>query len=169
VPTFVAVFDRIVPADGKYMATLFNGASGRKVVVHKIWAYNWQVVAANNGAVLQQSLFRISARTVGVAVTPDADDTNDTLTAGITADYDTTAVTESTRRARIILTNKEVGLGAVDPVTARTYARNSIVYERSGGTRGLTLRAGQGCTIKNETANTAGSVSYVFEFTDESE
>jgi hypothetical protein len=165
--SFYAVFDRIVPGNNKYMATLWNGAAGRKVVLHRAWSYNWQVAAAT-GTELDQVFMRISARTLGTSVTPLADDTSDTLTSGITADHLTTAVTDGATIERVIVSSEEIGqTNAAFLVGSRATYPGALIYARVPGTRGVTLRNGQGISIKNVTNSNNGTVSYVYQFTDE--
>lgn len=165
--TFYAVFDRVAPAANKYMATIFNTSASRIARINRIWVYNWQVGAVT-GVLLDQELRRISARTVGVAVTPVAGDSGDTLSAGITADTASTVVTEVTNALyqRIIAYSEEATL-AQGYVTGREQDAGALQYERPPWARGIVLRQNEGITIKNITSSTVGSVSYVFEFTDE--
>lgn len=165
--TFYAVFDRVAPAANKYMATIFNTSASRIARINRIWVYNWQVGAVT-GVLLDQELRRISARTMGVAVTPVAGDSGDTLSAGITADTASTVVTEVTDALyqRIIAYSEEATL-AQGYVTGREQDAGALQYERPPWARGIVLRQNEGITIKNITSSTVGSVSYVFEFTDE--
>lgn len=163
--SYLAVFDRIAPAQNKYMATLWNGASGRKVVVQRVWVYNWQITAVS-GVYLEQEMRRITARTAGTTVTPVAQDTNDTLTSGIAADHNSSAVTDSSLLRRVIASSEELALVQGGP-PPWTFWAAGLQYERMEGTRGIVLRQNQGLTIKNITNSTVGSVSYVYEFTDE--
>lgn len=167
-PTFRAVFDRVVPANGKYMATLFNQAPGRKVVVGRIFAYDWQT-ASVVGAIADQELRRISARTVGVAVPIVPHDTQDVLTAGIAADTNSTLVTASDLLDRFILPAEEIKLGVAADLlsTLRSTANGALQYDRRNHTKGIVLREGEGLTVQNVNAVTVGSISYVLEFTDE--
>lgn len=166
-PTFLVLFDRIAPAANKYMATLFNTSSTRNVVIQRIWVYNWQITSVT-GVLLEQELRRITARTAGTSVTPIAYDDGDTLSAGITADHLSTAVTDGDMFARIMATSEEVFLSSnAFMLGGRVIERNALVYERKPGTRGIVCRNGKGVTIKNTTSSTVGTVSYAIEFTDE--
>ena len=164
-PSFIAVYDRIAPAANKYMATLFNTSSTRKVVVRRIYVYSWQI-AAVAGVVLDQELRRITARTTGTSVTPVAYDTNDSLSAGITADHNSSAVTDSSLLRRILASSEEVSLVQGGP-NPWTFASHGLQYEVNPGMKGIVLRQNQGITVKNITASAVGTVSYTFEFTDE--
>jgi hypothetical protein len=168
--TFLAIADRIVPAVNKYILTLFNTTSTRKVVMQKIFVYNWQT-AAVTGTILEHELRKITARTIGAAVTPISMDSADTLTAGITADTTTTGVTEVAGAAGLLrrgyTSGEEVKIGAITLENSMAVDdRFAILYEKKDGCKGITLRQNQGVTIKNLTG-TVGSTSVVMLFTDE--
>jgi len=167
--TFYATFDRIVPAGGKYMATLFNTSVTRKAVIQRIWAFNWQVTGVA-GVLLDEELRFITARTAGAAVTIYAGDSADVLSAGITADTGSTVVTDSNLIQRIMCSNEENTITpAISAFLVEGRALNdlALVYEKKDGTKGLVLRTNRGVSIKNITASVVGSVSYLVEFTDE--
>jgi hypothetical protein len=165
-PTFYATFDRIVPGNNKYMATLFNTSATRKVVITGIWAFNWQN-AAVSGILLEQYLARITARTAGTAVTIRAEDTNDVLSAGISADHNSTVVTEAHIMYRFWHTNAQVTLTSTGLTgglgSDRSYEE---VWTREGVQRGITLRTNEGVTIRNVTNSTVGTCSYLMELLD---
>lgn len=165
-PTFLALYAGIAPAANKYMATLFNTSSTRKVVVQRIWAILTQIAAAA-GATLEQHLETITARTAGSTVTPTSNDSSDSLSAGITADTGSTAVTDGNELVRFIMTGDQVALGDNGTIKTRQFLSNALVYEKKDFTKGLTLRQNQGLSIKNITSNTTGTMSYLIEFTDE--
>ena len=171
--TFTAVFDRIAPAANKYMATVFNTSSTRKVVVKRIWRKNRGITAVT-GILLEQEIRGITARTAGTSVTPFAHDTNLALSAGITADHASTAVTEATgNRAlfeRFLCSTEEVLIAELttSPEGSAAYLNDAqCVYWSKGDAEGITLRQNQGLTIKNITSSTVGTLSYAIEFTDE--
>ena len=165
-PTYYAMYDRIVPAANKYMATLFNTSATRKVIVTHVWRLNWQV-AAVTGVLLEQYLARITARTAGTGVTVRNDDTADTLSAGITADTNSTSVSEDHIISRSFATSEEIVLAAAGLALVLAVDEGSqIVYQRREGQRGITLRQNQGLTVRNVTSSTVGTVSYIMEFFD---
>ena len=170
---FYAVYDRIVPAQNKYMATLFNTSATRKVVVSRIYRVNSQLTAVV-GVLLDQELRFITARTAGTAVTIQREDTADTLSAGITADHASTAVTEGTGDRALIrrfsAVNEEYVLATLaNTITGGTALLHDaqLIWWRGGWSKGLVLRQQQGVTIKNLTNSVVGSVSYAIVFDDE--
>lgn len=163
--TFYAYFDRIAPAQNKYMATLFNTSATRKVVVRRIWWLTNNFTAVT-GVVHDMYLARITARTAGTSVTVRARDSNDLLSSGITADTGSTSVTEA------YIARRFVGASEESPVTTTalpTYndRQGTRLYEKPAGEKGETLRQNQGLTIRTLTASTVGVLSFLIEFTDE--
>lgn len=168
---FYAVFDRIAPAQNKYMATIWNGAAGRMVVVDRVYRCNWQVTAVT-GVLLDQELRRITARTAGTNVQIQTEDSNDTVTAGIACDTGSTGVTEGSGAQalvkRFFAVSEEVVLATAYVLTgiAAHISDAQLVWYRKPGSSGLVLRQNQGLSVKNITNSTAGSVSYIVEFRD---
>lgn len=165
-PTYYATFDRIVPAQNKYMATLFNTSAIRKVIVTHVWRLNWQVTGVT-GVLLEQYLARITARTAGTGVTIRTDDSGDTLSAGISADTNSTSVTEDHIILRCFAVSEEIALAATGlALSLAADEGTQIIYQRREGQRGLTLRQNQGVSVRNLTTSTVGTVSYIIEFFD---
>ena len=165
--TFSAIFDRIAPAQNKYVANLFNASSTRKVTIKRIWLYNWNASAVS-GVLLEFELRRITARTTGTTITPDPHDSSDSLSANITADHASTSVTDSTILRRLFSTAEETKIAALTMESIRSFVDfNNLIYEAKSGIKGIVLRQNQGIVIKQITNSTVGSVSIVIEFTDE--
>jgi hypothetical protein len=163
--TFYAYFDRIAPASNKYMATLFNTSATRKVVVRRIVLIN-NTITSVTGVLLDQYLARITARTAGTSVTIRSRDSNDSLSAGITADTGSTSVTEEYVAKRFIASSEEPVVAQTMLTAFGTYG-GVVLYEKADGMKGETLRQNQGISIRNVTSSTVGVVSYCIEFTDE--
>lgn len=166
VPTFYAVFDRVTMAADKYLATLFNTSATRKAVVQRVWVYNNQFDRVAGGDI-DLELLRITARTAGSAVTPRAEDTADSLSAGIVADTNSTAVSESHLVRRILSSGEEIGFSSSDAQSLLALPVFALRYERRTGQRGLVLRQNEGITLKFVDGDDDGTVSVVYEFTDE--
>lgn len=165
--TFVVHCDRIAPAQNKYMCTLFNTSSTRKAVIHRIVA-EWNAFTAVTGVVHDMYYARISARTAGTSITIRPNETNDTLSAGISADTNSTSVTES------FVWHRFVGSSEESPVTAtsiNTYGeyQSTILFEKLEGTKGLVLRQNEGVSIRTLTNSTVGVMSFRIVFTDEAQ
>jgi hypothetical protein len=166
--TFYAYYDRIVPSQNRYMATLFNGAAGRKVTVTKvIWLTNG--FTAVTGVVHDMYLARITARTAGTSVTCRARDSNDTLTANIAADHSSTSVTEAYIMQRFVGGTEEspIGTGSLATYVGTLGGTGVVLYAKLSGTKGETLRQNQGLSIRTLTNSTVGVMSFLVEFLDE--
>lgn len=166
--TFYAVYDRIAPAQNKYLATLFNTSATRKVVVYRVWLLNWQA-AAVTGVLLETELRKITAQTAGTGVTPVASDSDDTLSAGITANHNSSNVSDSTVWRRAFTASEETKIGALTLENLRSVGNSdlNLIYHKEPGLKGITLRQNQGLSVKQITNSTVGTVSVVIEFSDE--
>ena len=164
--TFWAVFDRIVPAANKYMANIFNATSTKKVEIKRIWVFNWQI-AAVTGVLLEYELRRITARTLGTSITPVAADSNYSLTASITADHASTAVTDSSLLLRGVCSSEELVQTALQLLNTIVLPKHALIYEQRPDTDPIILRQNQGVVIKNITNSAVGTVSTIVEFTEE--
>lgn len=167
-PAFYAVFDRIAPAANKYMATLFNTSATNIVQVLSVYRLNWQISDVTD-ADLEQYMARITARTAGTSVAIRSEDTLDAVTAGVLADTDSTGVTETNIRIRFFSSNESPAalLSGDDydvPAFHSYFVEAGVIY-KSNGTKGIILRQNEGISIRNVTASTAGTVSYIIEFT----
>lgn len=165
--TFYVGIDRVAPAQNKYMLTLFNTSSTRKVTITKIiWLTN--SISAVTGVVHDMYLARITARTAGTSLTIRARDSNNTLSSGISSDTGSTSVTEG------YIMNRFIGSSEEAPVTTtaiNTYDlkldSGHILYAKLPGTDGETLRQNQGVTIRTNTSSSVGVMSFLIEFMDE--
>ena len=167
---FFAVFDRIAPAANKHMATLFNGATGRKVVVNRIYRFNWQT-GAQTGVLLEQELREVTAHSGGSSITINRwDEADPAPTSGIVCTSGAT-VTLGGRGliTRIYATSEEMALASASVINKDTalFHDAQLVYWRRPGSKGLTLATGRGVTVQNITSSTVGTVSYRVEFDDE--
>lgn len=169
---FFAVYDRIAPATNKYMATLWNGATGRVVIVDRVYRLNWQV-SAITGVLLEQEIRFITARTAGTSVQIQTEDSANTITSGIAADTGSTSVTEGTGARgmikRIFASGEELAIATAYTLPAISAHINDaqLAWYRKVGSSGLVLRVNEGLTIKNTTNSALGTVSYIMEFRDE--
>ena len=166
--TFYAYFDRIAPAQNKYLACLFNTSTTRKAVIQKIiWLTNAFTVVTAVGH--DMYLSRITARTVGTAVTIRARDSADTLSAGIAADTNPTSVTEAYIMQRYVGSTEEsvIAVTSLPTYLGSLGGPGVVLYARLPNTKGETLRANEGLAIRTLTASTVGVMSFLIEFSDE--
>lgn len=169
--SFRVVANAIAPAQNKYMWTLYNANTDYNVEVNRIYLVHNNVTAAT-GVVLEQSLLRISAYTAAAAITPLALDPADTLPSGIAADTGSTAVTDvsSSTLLNIVAISEEAVVAGTDPlIGARAKdPMGSPIFLSGNGIKPIVLRgataAHRGLVIKNITSSTAGSCSYIVDF-----
>jgi hypothetical protein len=163
-PSYYAIFDRIVPGLNKVMAALYNTSSSKKIVIYRIFRYNWQVVAVT-GVTLEQYLARMSSVTTGtLAPIVYPHDTNDAVNPGTLA-YISASFTENNLLRRFFASNEEINLLGSGLYNVLGLDYGAPIFERHQGARGLVLRQNQGVFIRNVTNSNVGSVSYIFEFT----
>lgn len=163
-PTFQAIYDRITMSASKYLATLFNTSSTYKVVIQNIWVYSWQTDPVRGGD-NDMALWKISARTAGTTVTPRAEDSLDVLPSGISADTDSTAVTQSFLMMRLLHNGDESIFNSSAWKAALSLEFASRRYERKPGTKGWTLRQNEGMSLQFISGDPDGTVSIIYEFT----
>jgi hypothetical protein len=164
-----AVFDRIAPAANKVMACLWNGAAGRKLVVNRVYRFNWQV-SAQTGVMLEQEIREVTARSAaGTSASILSEDVDDVLTASILAEHGGTWTENGGRGLlhRIFATNEEMVLAGANLAKDTALLHDAqLVYWRRPGSKGWTIPTGRGLAIKNITNSTIGTVSYRIEFDD---
>lgn len=166
--TYYAYLDRVAPAQNKYMLTLFNTSSTRKVVIRKIiWLTN--SITGVTGVVHDMYIARLTARTAGSALTIRSRDSNNSLSAGITADTASTSVTEGYIIQRFVGTSEEspVTTTALPTYFGTMGGAGAVLYAKLPETDGETLRQNQGISIRTLTSSTVGVMSFLIEFTDE--
>jgi hypothetical protein len=164
-PMFYATYDRIVPAQNKYMATLFNGSADKAYAVHRVWSFNWQQ-AAVTGVLLEQYLAKITARTAGTTVTVQTADTTETAPA--IADTNSSAVTENHIMKRHFGCSEEMVIASTGITLSASVDRNyQLIWDTPNGCRPLILYANEGVSVRMVTNSTVGSCSYIIEFSQE--
>lgn len=155
-------------ASNKSLLSLFNGAgSGRVLRVYRVWALNHQTGAVT-GVMTAIELRRITASTGGTAQTPVKHDTNSAaLVAQITsATGPTDTVTDLFRRVLWSGDEPAVGTGTNDEMEC--LPANGLLWDAGYGDSNvepITLREGQGLSLRQPGANTIGVIDVMFEFT----
>lgn len=164
--TFYTYLDRVAPAQNKYMLTLFNTSTTRKVTITKvIWLPN--SVSAVTGVAHDMYLARITARTAGTTVNIRSRDSADTLSTGIAADTGSTSVTEGYVMQRFVGATEELIPTSLAAYFGTLNGPGAVLYVRLPGTTGETLRENEGITIRTNTNSAVGTMSFLIEFMDE--
>lgn len=160
---------------GKSLWSLFNGTGSGKVLrVYRIWAlnnaYSPNLYMTIQGFLTNLGVMRITSQAFGIDTILSKHDSNN-------ADLDSNIghkvgakVTDSTLLRQIVVSNEDPGVGGASydewclcvPVNTIW----EVGYANSNGNKALTLREGEGVSIKHLGASPTGSVCDVFaEFT----
>lgn len=167
--TFVVQARDIATGNGKSMLSLLN-ASGSTVVVklRDLKICNVQNTAVT-GVVSEFGLYRITGHSVGTSLTPATYDTADAINVSVTARTGATIAGEAvTVLQHWDWSNDEWGSGPLDTEGydhAVQEVNNLLRQEKQ--CKPITLRAGEGITIKHVTNSTVGLFDLVLVFTQE--
>lgn len=163
--TFTALADAVAFAANKQMFSIFNGAgSGKVIKLRKVFFVNL-ALAAVTGVATRIEFKRITARSAGTVITPMPHDSlNAALPAAVVAATGST-VTEGALWFPFTMTNDEVGATQAFPSSQLLQATNWL--PEGDNIQEMTLREGEGLTIKNITSTTVGSLGIVVVFTAE--
>jgi hypothetical protein len=161
--TWFAYANAVVPAGNKHHLAIFNATGTGKVVkVRKLFAVNLQT-AAVTGVVCRFDVMRITALSAGTAITPAPADTQNTaLPGGITCKTAGTA-TEGPLLFPWVTTNEEES--AVAALSKSVFQQAVNILMEGNEIMELTLREGEGMTVKQITASTVGSFGWIAVFT----
>jgi hypothetical protein len=163
VPSYYLRFDRIAPAQNKWMGVLFNpAASGKILKVRRIYVLNWQAATNAQSATLDQYLARVSSLTGGTAETVRKFDTNDPNSTASAAHGGTSTQVEMIRR--FFASTAQINFSNSNWFNALAFAVNGGIFIAEGEISPIILREGQGLGIYNLTNSTSGGVSYIFEW-----
>jgi hypothetical protein len=168
-PTYTAYFSQIAPGNLKSMASLLNAAGSTSVIkIREINIVNVQTTAVV-GVIVNFRAKRITGHSVGTSVTPLAHDTSDILNVNVTARTGSTVAGESASFFRSwYMSSDEWGVGTADVESNQHDIQAAIpLYDNHPGTKPITLRAGEGLTIKCETNTAVSSFDVILTFTQE--
>lgn len=167
--TFHVLAENTAIGNNKSMLSIVNdGGSSVVVKIREIRIVNNQTTAIT-GVMSEFQLRRISGHTSGTSITPLTHDTSDSLNASVTAATGSTVSGESSLNLRHWKwSSDEWGVGASD-VEAFDHTETALVplYGQPSKTKPITLRAGEGLTIKHITNSTAGAFDISVLFTQE--
>jgi len=161
--TWVAYADAVAFAANKHHLTLFNGAgSGVVVKAMKLFAVNLQS-AAVTGVFVRFDIMRASASSAGTALTPVALNTaNASLPAQVTVRTGATVTEGALLFPYISLNEEETATQALTKAFLGQF--ESLLFEGID-VQPLTLREGEGVTVKQITSSTVGSFGWIVVFT----
>jgi hypothetical protein len=168
--TFRAVAQDTAIGNNKSMISLVNTTGSIvKLKIRKIYLVNSQTTAIT-GVISDFSLLRFTSHSGGTLITPQINDTTDTLNASITVRTGATITGEvAGALARTKYSSDEWGVGTLD-VESNDHINQVLVpiYEHSNiYTKPITLNANQGIHLKHTVNSTAGTFDIIVEFTQE--
>lgn len=166
--SFTAVAIDVVIGNGKSMISITNTSVTKILRVFDIHLINTQTTAVT-GVIADFRLLRCATHSAGTLVTPAVHDTTMPLDAGISVRTGATIGTESaTPFGRWKYSTDEWGVGTAD-VESFDHAIGVLfpLYSVNEATTAITLRTGEGLTLKQLTNSAAGSFDIQLIFTQE--
>ena len=166
--TFVVQALGAAIGNGKSMLSLLNAdGSGVVLRLQRLFVINTQN-AGVTGINADFRLFRATGHSAGTALTPQAHDTNDTLSGSITARTGGTIAGESASYLyRWLWGTDEWSTGPSDADSADHAAQSlNPIYQAAPGERPITLRPGEGLTLKQTVNSVAGTFDIIAIFTE---
>jgi hypothetical protein len=170
IATFVAVAQAIAIGNNKSMISLLNGSgSGVVIKLREAWIVNAQTTAVT-GIMAQFRLLRMTGHSAGTSITPQPYDTSDSLNGSVTARTGSTVAGEASENLkRWYWSSDEYGVGAQDVESEDHNMQNlNPHYIAAGKTKPITIRAGEGLTVKQVTNSSVGTFDLYLVFTQES-
>lgn len=163
-PTYWAFANGVAFANNKQMFSLFNGSgSGKIVKLHTLRFFNMQISPVT-GVELEIEIKLITARSSGTTVTPaKVDSQNAALPSQIVAAHNST-VTEGAVLFSVMAVNEEIST-TNNELIANTLRQLGNLLPHSEHTQPLTLREGEGITLKCITSTTLGQAGTFCAFT----
>lgn len=163
IDTWVAYADAVSFTANKHHITLFNASgSGKTVKVRKLFAVNLQT-AAVTGVVCRFDIKRATAASAGTTITPVSfDTTNAALPSGVTVRTNGTVTEGSLLFPWLTTTDEET---AVPALSKSTFQQMTNILIEGNEIQELTLREGEGMTVKQITSTTVGSYGWILVFT----
>lgn len=162
--TWVALADAVTPAQNKHHIAIMNASgSGKIVKVRKLFPINVQL-AAVTGVALRFDIKRATAASAGTTITPEKMDTNNAaLPAGVTVRTNGT-ITEGNLLWPQIVSSEEIAANTSQLIASTLNAMLNNIPE-GNEIQELTLRQGEGLTVKQITSSTVGSYAWLMVFT----
>jgi hypothetical protein len=155
-------------AGSKYMLDVFNpAASGKVVRVYRVWAENNQIGPAVTGVTAILKLYRTTAASSGITLTPVSYDSTNVALGTITAGVGRTITASSLFRNYFISNDEPTILTGTNDEWQQF---KSICEIWNSGTRNTAIdpivcQAGQGLALQNSTTTTVGNIDVFMEFT----
>jgi hypothetical protein len=168
--TFTAAFIGATFANGKHMASLFNGAgSGRVLRLYRVWILNNQT-AGVTGVLTTLGLRRSSAQSGGTSVASTKHDTASSNLAAqvLCATGATVTNTADLQYRTLVWSNDEPAVSSATSDELECLVPLNVIWDSTGdaNVEPITLREGQGVTLQHSGSSAVGLCDIFFEFTD---
>ncbi len=167
--TFTASAVSVGVSNNRSMTSIVNsGVSSVVIKIHEIYLINTRNTAIT-GTVINFELRRIGSHTGGVVVTPIPIDSIDSLAATVTCLSNAVVGSETDLLWRNVWSSDDWQTGTTD-VESFDHVMQTLfpIYARkTNGTKPITLRAGDGISVKCATNTTSGTFDILVVFTQE--
>lgn len=168
--TFTAGFVGATFANGKHMASLFNGAgSGRVLRLYRVWILNNQT-AGVTGVLTTLGLRKSSSQSGGTSVAPTKHDSaSSNLAAQILCATGATVTNTGDVPYRTMMwSNDEPAVSSATSDELECLIPLNNIWDSTGDSNvePITLREGQGATLHHSGTSAVGLCDIFFEFTD---
>jgi len=160
--SWVAYANAVAFAANKSHIAIFNAVgSGKVIKCKKLFVIN--ITAAVTGIIVRFDINRATAASAGTTITPVSFDTiNAALPAGITVRTGGTITDGSLLFPFMGLSEEET---ATQALTKASFHQFMNILMEGNEIQELTLREGEGMTVKQITSSTVGSVGWILVFT----
>lgn len=167
-PTFAIYAQDVAVGTTKSMASVLNASGSTvKLRIREIRIINTTVIPLT-GLIIDLRLLRCTGHSSGTSLTPSSYDSADSLNSSVTARTGATITGEGTMLRRWQMSTDEWGVGAADSESASHDTEMSIpLYYPMHGTKPITLRSGEGLTLKQNNVAIIGALDILILFTQE--
>ena len=161
--TYVATADAVAFAANKSHVAVFNGVgSGKVVKIRKVFAVDVQTTAVT-GVAVRFNFEKTTAQSAGTAITPQAmDSTSPSIPAQIVVASGAT-ITDGPLLWPYLAASDEAGATQAFPSTQIMQFGNLMM--EGNEIQEMTLREGEGFSVKQITSSTVGSFAWIVVFT----
>jgi hypothetical protein len=166
--TYIVKTQATAFAASKHMLTVFNpSGSGKIVRVYRVWCENNQIGPAVTGVTAILKLYRCTAASAGVTLTPVTYDSTNTALGTVTAGTGMTVTASSLFRNYFISNDEPTSLTGTNDEWQQFNSICEVWNSNSldASIDPIVCREGQGVTLQNSTSTTVGNIDVFFEFT----
>lgn len=168
-PTFLAFAENIQIGNGKSMVSLLNASGSTKVVkLRELRIVNMRTTAIT-GVIVDFRMYRCTGHSSGTVITPTSYDTADTLDSHITARTGATISGEGSAMLMHAEWSSDDWSGGAPDTESSDHALQILfpIYAPRDFCKPITLRAGEGLTLKQIVNSTEGYFDVLATFTEE--